>query len=132
MYFYKKYKNEPKYIKKYRKRHLLYFLSDKKIIEKLCIRDIKIDSRSFVFFDEEHKTPKICLLALYINGNYLPYIKRKTQTYEMALMAVLNTYKVIKFVRLKFRKKIKDKLKKSRYSKSTYKYYKMKELLYRY
>ena len=132
MYFYKKYKNEPKYIKKYRKRHLLYFLSDKKIIEKLCIRDIKIDSRSFVFFDEEHKTVKICLLALYINGNYLPYIKRKTQTYEMALMAVLNTYKVIKFVRRKFRKKIKDKLKKPRYSKSAYKYYKMKKLLYRY
>ena len=33
MYYYKKYKNEPKYIKKYRQRHLLYFLSDKKIIE---------------------------------------------------------------------------------------------------
>lgn len=132
MYYYKKYKNEPKYIKKYRKRHLLYSLSDEKIIEKLCKRDIKIDSRSFIFFDEEHKTPKICLLALYINGNYLSCIKIEKQTYEMALMAVLNTNNVIKFVRRKFRKKIKDKLKKSRYSKSAYKYYKMKELLYRY
>ena len=132
MYYYKKYKNEPKYIKKYRQRHLLYFLSDKKIIEKLCIRDIKIDSRSFIFFDEEHKTPKICLLALYINGNYLSCIKIEKQTYEMALMTVLNKYNMIKFVQRKFRKKIKDKLKKSRYSKSTYKYYKMKKLLYRY
>lgn len=132
MYYYKKYKNEPKYIKKYRKRHLLYSLSDEKIIEKLCKRDIKIDSRSFTSFDEEHKTAKICLLALYINGNYLSHIKKEKQTYEMALMAVLNTNNVIKFVRRKFRKKIKDKLKKLRYSKSAYKYYKMKELLYRY
>ena len=110
----------------------MYFLSDEKIIEKLCKRDIKIDSRSFISFDEEHKTAKICLLALYINGNYLSYIKREKQTYEMALMAVLNKHNVIKFVRQKFKKKIKDKLKKSRYSKSTYKHYKMKELLYRY
>ena len=126
MYYYKKYKNDPKYIKKYRKRHLLYFLSDEKIIEKLCKRDIKIDSRSFTSFDEEHKTAKICLLALYINGNYLSYIKREKQTYEMALMAVLNTNNAIKYVRQKFRKKIKDKLKKPRHSKSAYKYYKMK------
>jgi len=132
MYYYKKYKNEPKYIKKYRKRHLLYFLSDEKIIEKLCIRDIKIDSRSFTFFDEEHKTPKICLLALYINGTYLSCIKIEKQTYEMALMTVLNKYNMIKFVQRKFRKKIKDKLKNPRYLKSAYKHYKMKELLYRY
>ena len=132
MYYYTKYKNEPKYIKKHRKRHLLYFLSDEKIIEKLCKRDIKIDSRSFIFFDEEHKTPKICLLALYINGNYLSYIKREKQTYEMALMAVLNTNNAIKYIRQKFKKKIKDKLKKPRHSKSAYKYYKMKELLHRY
>ena len=132
MYYDKKYKNEPKYIKKYRQRHLLYFLSDKKIIEKLCIRDIKIDSRSFIFFDEEHKTPKICLFALYINGNYLSCIKIEKQTYEMALMTVLNKYNMIKFVQRKFRKKIKDKLRNPRYLKSAYKHYKMKELLYRY
>lgn len=70
------------------------------------MKDIKIDSRSFLFFDEKHKTEIVCLQALYINGLYLANINRKKQTYKMALLAVLSEIKAIQFVRKKFRKRI--------------------------
>ena len=70
------------------------------------MKDIKIDSRSFLYFDEEHKTERVCLRALYINGYYLANINRKKQTYEMALLAVLSRTEAIQFVRKKFRKRV--------------------------
>lgn len=106
MYYYNKIKSDENYINKYRNKKWLFFLSDEKIIEKLCLKDIKIDSRSFLFFDEKHKTERVCLQALYINGFYLANINRKKQTYKMALLAVLSRTEAIQFVRKKFRKRI--------------------------
>ena len=106
MYYYNKIKSDENYVNNYRNKKLLFFLSDKKIIEKLCLKDIKIDSRSFLCFDEEHKTEKVCLRALYINGYYLANINKKKQTYEMALLAVLSRTEAIQFVRKKFRKRV--------------------------
>jgi len=142
MYYYNKIKSDENYINKYRNKKWLFFLSDEKIIEKLCLKDIKIDSRSFLWFDEKHKTERVCLQALYINGYYLANINRKKQTYEMALLAVLSTTEAIKFVRKKFRKRIIRKILEPHYTHigklriaekpikyQNWKYYKMKFLL---
>ena len=114
MVLYKKYKNN---IKRYKKKNNIFFRSDKKVLEDICIIDINNDSRYFLFIDKNHWTEKIIIYALSRNGNYLAYIDKEKQTFDMVLMAFLTSKnkQILKYINKKFIKKLWEKLSKTKY-----------------